>query len=95
MIKYVPEDTQVVFAEIPDEVSLAINISCCPHRCPGCHSPYLQKDYGVELDEELNGKRGSDNRVISTADSKIQVMVIPTNEEVMIARDTVRVAKIN
>lgn len=52
MLKYVPQDTQVTFAEIPDEISLAINISCCPHRCPGCHSPYLQKDYGVELDEE-------------------------------------------
>ena len=50
----------------------------------------LNAAFGVELDEELNGKRGSDNRVISTADSKIQVMVIPTNEEVMIARDTVR-----
>lgn len=52
MLKYVPKDTSVVFSEIPDEISLAINISRCPHHCPGCHSPYLQKDYGVELDEE-------------------------------------------
>ncbi len=50
----------------------------------------LEAAFNVKLDEELNGKRGSDNRVISTEDSSIKVMVIPTNEEVMIARDTVR-----
>ncbi len=45
---------------------------------------------GVTLNDELNAVRSSENRVISTDDSKIKVMVIPTNEEVMIARDTVR-----
>lgn len=49
MIKYVPQDTSVVFAEINEEVSLGINISMCPHRCPGCHSAYLQTDIGDEL----------------------------------------------
>lgn len=47
MLKFT--DTQVVFEEIPDEITLAINISNCPHHCPGCHSPYLQTDIGEEL----------------------------------------------
>ena len=41
MLKYV--NTGIVFQEIPDEVTLAINISNCPCRCPGCHSRYLPK----------------------------------------------------
>ena len=45
---------------------------------------------GAKIDEEKNAVRSGENRVISTEDSKIQVMIIPTNEEVMIARDTVR-----
>lgn len=49
MVKYIKEDLQVVFAEIPDEITLAINISNCQHNCPGCHSPYLQTDIGDEL----------------------------------------------
>ena len=47
-------------------------------------------EFGVFLDEELNAIRGPENRVISHQYSQIKVMVIPTNEEVMIARDTVR-----
>ncbi|MCU6763462.1 Acetate kinase [uncultured Roseburia sp.] len=43
---------------------------------------------GIKLDAEANGKRGDDN-VISTADSKVKVCVIPTNEELAIARETV------
>lgn len=39
----------VVFQEIPDETTLAINISGCPCHCPGCHSPFLWEDKGVEL----------------------------------------------
>lgn len=46
---------------------------------------------GVEIDEQLNDTF-SDERVISTPNSKIKLYIIPTNEEVMIARDTVRVA---
>ena len=48
---------------------------------------------GVKIDPELNDTF-SDERIISTPDSKIKVYIIPTNEEVMIARDTVRVANI-
>ncbi len=53
MIKYT--DTQVVFREFPDEVTLAINLSLCPNRCKGCHSEYLREDIGKELTvEELD-----------------------------------------
>ena len=47
MLKYV--NTGIVFQEIPDEVTLAINISNCPCRCPGCHSSYLWEDIGLPL----------------------------------------------
>ncbi|MDE6507298.1 MAG: anaerobic ribonucleoside-triphosphate reductase activating protein [Alistipes sp.] len=42
----------VVFAEIPGETTLAINLTGCPNRCPGCHSPHLQADGGEVLDDE-------------------------------------------
>lgn len=46
---------------------------------------------GIEIDEELNSKRfGGNEGIISTDSSKIKVWVIPTNEELLIARDTVR-----
>ena len=45
---------------------------------------------GITLDEEANSKRG-DDMVISTADSKVKVCVIPTNEELAIARETVAI----
>lgn len=43
---------------------------------------------GLELDEELNKQRSREARMISTPDSRIQVLVVPTNEELLIARDT-------
>lgn len=48
MLKYV--ETRVVFAEIPDEITLAINVSNCPCHCEECHSPYLADDIGEPLD---------------------------------------------
>ncbi len=50
MLKYYNYD--IVFQEIPDEVTLAVNITNCPLRCKGCHSTHLQKDIGEELNEE-------------------------------------------
>lgn len=50
MLKYVSYD--IVFREIPDETTLAVNISNCPNRCPGCHSPWLQENRGEPLTEE-------------------------------------------
>ena len=47
MLKYV--ETAVTFSEIPDEVTLCINISNCPCHCKGCHSPYLAEDIGILL----------------------------------------------
>ena len=49
MIKYKPDTVQVVFNEIPDYVSLAIEITNCPGMCEGCHSPWLREDIGEEL----------------------------------------------
>lgn len=43
----------IVFQEVPGEVTLALNISACPNRCPGCHSPHLWEDTGEELTEDL------------------------------------------
>lgn len=43
---------------------------------------------GIEIDEEANNKRGEE-LIISTPDSKVKVAVIPTNEELAIARETV------
>lgn len=48
---------------------------------------------GVELDEELNSIRSGEPRRISAANSKVEVLVIPTNEELVIARDTHRIVQ--
>ena len=47
---------------------------------------------GVKMDAEANNVRGKE-RVISAADSKVKVLLIPTNEELMIARDTLALVK--
>ena len=47
MLKYV--NTMVTFSEVPDEISLCIEISNCPCKCKNCHSSYLAEDIGEEL----------------------------------------------
>ena len=43
----------IVFQEIPGEVTLALNLSGCPCHCKGCHSKHLWEDIGEPLDEKL------------------------------------------
>lgn len=61
MLRYI--DTLVGFSEIPNEITLCINISNCPNNCEGCHSPWLSKDEGtpltyVELKSLINRNKG-------------------------------------
>lgn len=51
MLRY--HSYNIVFQEVPDELTLAINLSNCPNGCKGCHSPYLQTDTGNELTVEV------------------------------------------
>lgn len=45
----------VVFEEIPNEITLAINLTNCPCHCKGCHSKFLWENKGTELTiEELD-----------------------------------------
>lgn len=47
---------------------------------------------GVEFDDEANKTRG-DFKMLSTENSKVKVMIVPTNEELVIARDTLALVK--
>lgn len=51
MLRYI--DYDIVFQEIPDETTLAINITNCPNHCKGCHSPHLWEDIGDLLTEQV------------------------------------------
>ena len=44
----------ITFAEIPDETTLCVTIPNCPHRCKGCHSPYLQTNSGNPFKEIID-----------------------------------------
>ena len=47
--------------------------------------------FGVALDEDANQQRGSTDRVISSPQSRVSIVIIHTNEEIVVARETVRV----
>ena len=47
MLKYTT--AQVTFREVPDEITLCINISGCPIRCLDCHSKELWENIGEDL----------------------------------------------
>lgn len=61
MIKYIPELTDIVLEEIPDKVTLAVEISNCRGSCVGCHSPFLKDDIGSELTPAVVDKLIADN----------------------------------
>ena len=48
---------------------------------------------GIDLDEERNAERRKDAREITTDSSRVKVLVVPTNEELLIARDTYNLVK--
>lgn len=50
------------------------------------------EQFGIKIDKEANKVRGGEH-IISTEDSKVKVMVVATNEELMIARDTQNLVK--
>ena len=63
----------------------------------GENSPHTRRDVcsyleflGLKIDDEKNNTRGKES-VISTEDSKVKVLVVPTNEELVIARDTKKI----
>ena len=45
----------IVCEEVPDEISLAFNISGCEYRCEGCHSKYLWNYDGNYLSDDIDG----------------------------------------
>lgn len=50
-LKYI--STCIALQEVPDEISLIINVSGCPHHCEGCHSQYLWEYTGRYLCDDI------------------------------------------
>lgn len=59
------QSTRITFAEVPDEISLCIEIAGCTLHCPGCHSPWLWKDEGQDLTADEVRKLISQNSGIT------------------------------
>lgn len=63
MLKYLSKS--IVFQEVPDEISLSLEITNCPHHCKNCHSPELREDIGMELTNDEVVKLIKENPFIS------------------------------
>lgn len=63
MLKYL--NAPVTFAEVPDEITLCINITGCPNKCPGCHSQFLWEDNGEDLTQSTLEQLIRDNSGVS------------------------------
>jgi acetate kinase len=68
----------IVFTGGVGENQMGLRESVCEHLT------YL----GVKIDSEVNAKTRGEEKVISQPDSAVKVVVIPTDEELLIARDT-------
>ena len=44
----------IALQEVPNEISLVINVSGCPHKCEGCHSQYLWEYEGNYISDDFN-----------------------------------------
>lgn len=71
---------EVVFREVPDEITLAIDISNCHIGCKNCHSKFLWQDIGTELtieelDKLINNNRGITCVAILGGDSAISDVI--------------------
>lgn len=74
MLKYL--NTQVTFAEVPDEITLCINITGCKNGCKNCHSSYLAQDIGkplnkTSLSELIEGNKGASCVAFMGGDSDV------------------------
>lgn len=59
-------NTQIVFTEVPNEISLAINITGCTIHCKGCHSQWLWSNRGKELTKDELHNLIENNKGITT-----------------------------
>ena len=86
ILKYIGSYTAVLGGTDAIVFTAGIGENQASHRKNVCHALEFM---GVKIDDDLNEEmiRGKEGR-ISTPDSKVEVFVIPTNEELVIARDT-------
>ena len=86
ILKYIGSYTAVLGGTDAIVFTAGIGENQAAHRKNVCHALEFM---GVKIDDDLNEEmiRGKEGR-ISTPDSKVEVFVIPTNEELVIARDT-------